>query len=625
MDVTLPSGVVIRGVPEGTSKEAIKAKAIAAGLATEADFGVPEPSPQQRTGEVPVLPEQMGQLPEVYVPQPKPDRSTGERIMGGLEAGASAIASGIPAMAGMTAGAAEGALQYLANGDFSQPPGKLVHQRAMAGAQRMTAPFTPPSEAGREYLQEAGEALSPLSAIAPVSTGMGSALATSAKMAMQSPRSTLINPMGRVIDAAVPDQAQQPIAGEFIPKGAEAAVKKPWIETKSSAARREALNQNTTESVGYKIDPSSGRVVANMLERDLVDKFGIGENAIIATREFKGPAKRPAVQMLDIAERYVKGDKNVRPNVVIGDSLMKRFKRVVAANKVAGKKIDEIAGAELSGKRVDVSNALNTFEKDLSDMGVTFDGKGRPNFKGSQLSGNSAIGPINRVYEWIGERNRVNALMLRESNTVQDGLKLHKMKRFIDRQIEWGRDPSQPLDKQAVLALKNLRRNINEELKKVSPSYAEQNAIYSETIEPIGKMTDVLGRRFDPDAPRVDSYVGQELRKTLSNYGVSNDMRTAIDSIDSIARKHGGVYDDKIMPLVEFYSDMEGVLGSFAPNSLQGVGEKVASATASKFGMAGEVAATIGGAAKRRSPFWDAPVKDKLELINKLREQVKSQ
>lgn len=38
MDVTLPNGVVLKGVPEGTTKEQIKTKAIRAGLATEADF-----------------------------------------------------------------------------------------------------------------------------------------------------------------------------------------------------------------------------------------------------------------------------------------------------------------------------------------------------------------------------------------------------------------------------------------------------------------------------------------------------------------------------------------------------------------------------------------------------------
>lgn len=47
MDVTLPNGKVIRGVPEGTSKEAIKAKAIAAGIATEADFASVAPAAPQ--------------------------------------------------------------------------------------------------------------------------------------------------------------------------------------------------------------------------------------------------------------------------------------------------------------------------------------------------------------------------------------------------------------------------------------------------------------------------------------------------------------------------------------------------------------------------------------------------
>jgi hypothetical protein len=38
MDVTLPNGKIIRGVPEGTSKDAIRQKAIQAGLAQESDF-----------------------------------------------------------------------------------------------------------------------------------------------------------------------------------------------------------------------------------------------------------------------------------------------------------------------------------------------------------------------------------------------------------------------------------------------------------------------------------------------------------------------------------------------------------------------------------------------------------
>ena len=46
MNVTLPNGQVISGVPEGTTKEQVMQKAIAGGLATEADFAQAETSPQ---------------------------------------------------------------------------------------------------------------------------------------------------------------------------------------------------------------------------------------------------------------------------------------------------------------------------------------------------------------------------------------------------------------------------------------------------------------------------------------------------------------------------------------------------------------------------------------------------
>ena len=39
MQVTLPNGTVIRGIPEGTHRLAVMEKAISAGLATQEDFG----------------------------------------------------------------------------------------------------------------------------------------------------------------------------------------------------------------------------------------------------------------------------------------------------------------------------------------------------------------------------------------------------------------------------------------------------------------------------------------------------------------------------------------------------------------------------------------------------------
>ncbi len=50
MDVTLPNGAVIEGVPDDATKDQIMQKAIAGGLATAEDFGqstAPQQQPQQ--------------------------------------------------------------------------------------------------------------------------------------------------------------------------------------------------------------------------------------------------------------------------------------------------------------------------------------------------------------------------------------------------------------------------------------------------------------------------------------------------------------------------------------------------------------------------------------------------
>lgn len=52
-DVRLPSGKVIKGVPEGTPKDEIMRKAIAAGLATEKDFGIQQSPPVQEAQQQP--------------------------------------------------------------------------------------------------------------------------------------------------------------------------------------------------------------------------------------------------------------------------------------------------------------------------------------------------------------------------------------------------------------------------------------------------------------------------------------------------------------------------------------------------------------------------------------------
>lgn len=90
MDVRLPSGVVLKGVPEGTSKEDIKAKAIKAGLATEADFGQPAPTIEQqlKPDAAPAQqPEQPGMLESILKSRPVQTVANAAGLINPLTAG----------------------------------------------------------------------------------------------------------------------------------------------------------------------------------------------------------------------------------------------------------------------------------------------------------------------------------------------------------------------------------------------------------------------------------------------------------------------------------------------------------------------------------------------------------
>ena len=124
MDVRLPNGTVIRGVPDGTPKDEIMRKAIAAGLATEADFGIAQPAQQ------PV----------------QPERTIGDRLRGGAEVAATmatgAIAQPLSGLAG---------LATLAR---TQDPAQAAARQQQV-EQRLTFQ---PGDVGQEYLQNIANA-----------------------------------------------------------------------------------------------------------------------------------------------------------------------------------------------------------------------------------------------------------------------------------------------------------------------------------------------------------------------------------------------------------------------------------------------------------------------------------
>ena len=144
MDVKLPNGTIIKGVPEGTTKEQVMQKAIAAGLATPQDFGMP--------AELPPVYSQTGEVIPANTPQPQRDLSPSEIAVGAAE-------TALTTLTGMTSGAlgyAGGAIRGLGNQFLGDATAEQARQSAEQGAEMLT--YAPRTEAGQRMTQVAGEA-----------------------------------------------------------------------------------------------------------------------------------------------------------------------------------------------------------------------------------------------------------------------------------------------------------------------------------------------------------------------------------------------------------------------------------------------------------------------------------
>jgi len=315
-----------------------------------------------------------------------------------------------------------------------------------------------------------------------------------------------------------------------------------------------------------------------------------------------------AVPNSENSVKKLRGSERVRPNVVIGRNAMKRFNYLKKQKEQASKAIGKAVSNDLRGKPADITAAYDQFLDSLSDLGVTIDENGI-DFTGSLIDG-SDTGTIRRIY------NRITP-------SYSDAARLHDDKRFISKQIDYTKKAplAKTLDDEAEGVIKELRSNINDVLRGMSDDYASANDQFAKAINPMVEFADIMGRRYDPMSERVDNYVGQELRKTITNYASANPMITALDNMDTTARSMGGNFDDDIMTQVAVNRELERMLGSFAPGSFQS-NLQAGAELAIEAKMPGVVQTAK---AVKEGLMFEAPAKEKLELINRMRKLVGNQ
>ena len=249
-----------------------------------------------------------------------------------------------------------------------------------------------------------------------------------------------------------------------------------------------------------------------------------------------------------------------RPSDIAGDSLLKRVSFIKRINSDAGKRID-IAAKSLKGQQVDSAPAIDKFKSSLSDMGIEIGGDLRPIFRGSDVEGLAA--PEAAI------KNIVRRLSSGKRGVQPDAFELHRMKRYIDEVVTYGK-AGEGLTGKTERILKELRVNLDDVLDSNFPVYNKANTEYADTIRAINSLQDVAGKKMKLFALSGDKAVGTLLRRMMGNAQSRVNLIDSVDLIESTTKKYGGKFKDDISIQMLFADELDTVFKPVARTSLAG-------------------------------------------------------
>lgn len=473
--------------------------------------------------------ERYGDIPDIdgiIAPQEaKPEPTITEKAIGAGEAALTTATGVTGGTLGMIGGTLKGLVDEIRSGEFgSNEAANRIEQKANELMASLT--YQPKTEAGQEYagaIGEAGAQLAPLAGLAGPMAQMGQmskAVAPQARAAL-----------GQAAKAAQPA------------KEASKAVFSYQSPTKQRIAQLLESNTPDVETAQFKITKPSttqpqsklmkalnaggAKIAKDKIAISAIDQ-GFDEGVIAAV---KGAAPSDKFDMLKMLDTFEKGKKNQlfaaknRPTDIIGDRVVKTFNEVKKANKKAGADIDK-AARSLKGRKVDSAPIGDRFVTELADMGVGVSDDMKLIFKGSDVEDLPNV-----------ERTLSTVFRRMTGDKAPDAYELHRMKRFIDEQVSYGK-AGEGLTGKSESVLKSLRRDIDNVLDDNFKEYDKANTMYADTIQAIDDIQSVAGRKMDLTGENANKALGTLMRRVLSNAQSRVNVVDAVSSLDEIARKY---------------------------------------------------------------------------------------
>lgn len=322
---------------------------------------------------------------------------------------------------------------------------------------------------------------------------------------------------------------------------------------------------------------STGGVKADKAGREAV-KQGIDESVIGPIKNATPEDKQVFEKMFDTAKRASKNATiQERPIDIVGETFVERSKHLRSKLSEFGKQVDE-AAEQLDGQNVNIANPANNFIDELQGAGVRVQGDDLI-FEGSDFEG---IRPAQTLLEDVFQRiNRADVQNF-------DAKQAHRLKRFIDNKVQFGKQ-GEGLPGQAETLAKSLRRNVDQTLDQNFTQYAEANDNYARGIELWDMLKDTAGKNFDPSDKFSQVKAGNVMRRVLGNSSKRGDIMAFLNEMEKFADDTGLETNQDLFRQTIFSGVLEDTFGSQASTGLR---EEIISA-AQDFGQG---QAVTGGA-----------------------------
>ena len=386
-----------------------------------------------------------------------------------------------------------------------------------------------------------------------------------------------------------------------------------------SILRRKLIN-NSTDDVTATLRLEGNRIVPDQLGEEAL-KQGFTAGRIASVKGMNANTKKEAVRMLNMERQILanasKAD-DFRPTDVVGDNSMQRFDFIRGKADILRNDLDKLANKPFAGNR------------SLSGPGVT------TGLKGQQINGakveDSMISSLQKIFVDIPEEVLKDTQLLPKflkgkgvfvgsdiskdptsQKIIKDVVDLlneggsdafgaHRIKRQLDRLIDFNKKSAQGLTKEGKNFAKEIRFSLNESIREVNPQYAKINDELSLSIESMNNFQKALGPSIDVFEKGATKAVGQDLKGLLSNRKTRVNLENAVNSLDDAANKLGGNFDVNVKSLTRFANTLDDRFGAVAETS-----------------MKGEMAGALNQAARGKAGAVDFALQKTAESAEKLR------